>query len=172
MIDLGCLCTRSDFWSLCYYDGEYYVVRSKPGVNVNSIASIYSLEKRFGFGRYGAVVRTFCTKNGQVFPFGFENHHGFAEEGILAFLLKHDRHYAMSSLNGKTIKEEIMGQDWTGETFLEIGWKQGEATFLVNGEAKTTQKTDMREGNWFMETISYNLPREIYGKQKAFGVKA
>ncbi len=168
-MSLGCLGTRSDLWSLCYYDGEYYVVRSIPNAD-HSIASLYTIERRFSFGRYKAMVKAYCTKGGpeRIFPLGFENHHGFPEEGILTFLLRHGGHYAMSSFNGKTYETELPDQDWTEETILEIDWREGEATFFVDGEEVVIHRTDMREGSWFIESIGYNLPREIYAYQKGF----
>jgi len=168
-MSLGCLGIRSDLWSLCYYDGEWYVARSKPGLGVQSVASLYTLEKRFSYGKYRATVKAHCT-NGveRAFPFGFENHHGFPEEGIITFLLRHGGHYAMSSLNGKTYETEIKEQDWTKDTTLEIDWREGEVTYTVNGEEVAIHRTDMREGSWFIETIGYRNPQEIYAVQKEF----
>lgn len=168
-MSLGALGTRSDLWSLCYFDGEWHVARSKPGLGVQSAASMYTIEKRFSYGRYRATVRAYCTSGVErAFPLGFENHHGWPEEGILTFLLRHGGHYAMSSLNGKTYETEIPGQDWTKETILEIDWRVGEVTFIVNGEEAATHRTDMREGSWFIETIVHRNPEEIYIYQKEF----
>lgn len=166
---LGALGTRSDLWSLCYYDGEYHVARSKVGLGVQSVASLYTIEKRFSPGRYRAIVKAYCT-NGveRIFPFGFENHHGWPEEGILTFLLRHGSHYAMSSLGGKTYETEIPGQDWTKETVLELDWRIGEVTFIVDGVEVATHRTDMIEGSWFIEVIAYRNPQEIYAYQKEF----
>ncbi|GAG24241.1 unnamed protein product [marine sediment metagenome] len=171
MMSLGYLGTRSDLWSLCYYDGEYHVVRSKPKSN-QSIASLYTIEKRFRYGRYKATVKAYCTTGvpERIFPFGFENHHGFPEEGIITFLLRHGGHYAMSSFEGKTYETKIPEQDWSEETVLEVDWIEGEVTFYVNGEETVTHRTDMQEGSWFIETIGYDLPCEIYAYQKEFEV--
>jgi len=168
-MSLGCLGTRGDLWSLCYFDGEWRVARSKIGRGVQSIASLYTIEKRFTPGRYRATVRAHCTSGVErAFPLGFENHHGFPEEGIITFLLRHGGHYAMSSLNGKTYETEIPGQDWSKETVLGIDWRDGEATFIVGGEEVATHGTDMTEGSWFIETIGYRNPQEIYAMQKGF----
>ncbi len=171
-MSLGSLGTRSDFWSLGYYDGDCYVVRSKPHC-VHSIASLYSMEKRFRAGKYVATVRAYCTPGGpeRIFPFGFENHHGFAEEGIISFLLRHGDHYVMSSFNGETYETKLPQQDWTHETILGIDWGVGEVTFSVDGEDLVTHRTDMSEGSWFIETIGCQLPQEIYAYQKGFDKK-
>ena len=169
MMSLGALGTRSDLWSLCYHDGEYYVARSKPGLGVQSVASLYTFEKRFNPGRYRATVKAHCTDGVErSFPFGFENHHGWPEEGIITYLLRHGSHYAMSSLNGKTYETEIPGQDWKKETTLEIDWRIGEVTFIVDGVEVATHRTDMAEGSWFIETIAHRNPQEIYAMQKEF----
>jgi len=168
-VSLGCLGTRSDPWSLCYFDGVGYVVRTKPVTNTHTIASMYTLEKRFSYGRYRATVRAYCTRGSErVFPLGFENHHGFPEEGIITFLLRHGSHYAMSSFNGKTYESEMPGQDWTKETVLEIDWREGEVTFIVDGVEVATHRTDMGEGSWFIESIGLNNPVEIYAMQRGF----
>jgi len=110
------IATRVNEYGLVYQDSDdySYVVRVSGDSAEDQYISMWTFEV-FGYGTYQWKGKLGGIELNQSHIFGFEWHHGYATEGIIAFELKGGAQYqTKTSWGGNLETQSLTGQNWTG----------------------------------------------------------
>jgi len=131
---------RMDRFSMAYWDGTYWVCRNWD--KLGSVSSVLWVNKTYGYGTYQWKGKITMPSNAGFIFMGFEKSHGFAADGLIAFVVYSGPSYRTQTVLGVNIEENILaGQDWTVERTFRIEWSATQVVFKVDGATVATHTT-------------------------------
>lgn len=149
------LIVRTTVKSLVYVDEPYIVCRSmladKPKVTIDGVdyyvepveqnyCSWYTI-KRYGPGIYEWKAKLNGVDYGEEFAGGFENHHGWPNEGIITVYNYNGTLSFVTNNYELTETSNISGVDMTNENTYRIEWTENYVKLYVNGVLKANHTT-------------------------------
>lgn len=137
-----CLGTREEK-GLPFYDSTdgSYVVRVLSGAPDSTYVSWWTIGETFGFGTYQWTGYDANIAANREIIFGFENHHGNSDEGIISFAHVSSSFTAANKWNSNTQSTGLSGMDWTSETTFKVEWSASAVKFYVDGNLEATHTT-------------------------------
>jgi len=135
-----------------YHDGKYLVCRSMAG---SYAAQLFSFGRRYHFGIYQARAKITQPGRGKVaWLLGFENHPGWASEGVIGFLNGSGTCKARTRDGVGAESTTLTGEDWTTEKTFKIAWSSTSVKFYIDDVLKAThtKRVPTMTMCWFIET--------------------